>query len=182
MCLIQLFEPKPHPLKINSHYSLHDTHLFTNPTHWNNTLLHRFLHAHLESIFKLRGLQLFHFSLLALKHCLVKQLPNHLSDHAVPLVLCMVPLSMNIIDGRIKLTSIKKYILVTTFFFKLYIKVYFSSYVSRRSKPSSRSLFMGEQSNTWHLLQWHDRKSRHRRIKKRRRYELLAATSQLSLW
>ena len=37
---------------------------------------------------------------------------------------------------------------------------------------------MGEQSNTWPILLGNDRKSRHRRIKKRRRYELLAATSQ----
>ena len=29
---------------------------------------------------------------------------------------------------------------------------------------------------------WEARKSRHRRIKKRRRFERLAATSQLSLW
>ncbi|KAA6358530.1 MAG: hypothetical protein EZS28_045943, partial [Streblomastix strix] len=53
--------------------------------------------------------------------------------------------------------------------------------VSRRSKPSSRSLLVGEQSNTWRILLRNDRKSRHRRIKKRRRYERLAATSQLSL-
>ena len=48
--------------------------------------------------------------------------------------------------------------------------------------PAPRSLFIGEQSNTWSLLQLHDRKSRHRRIKKQRRYERLAATNQLSLW
>ena len=41
---------------------------------------------------------------------------------------------------------------------------------------------MGEQSYTWWLLRHNDRKSRHRRIKKQRRYERLAATSQLSLW
>ena len=41
---------------------------------------------------------------------------------------------------------------------------------------------MGEQSNTWRILLLNDRKSRHRRIKKQRRYERLAATSQLSLW
>src|SRR5581483_9088043 len=50
--------------------------------------------------------------------------------------------------------------------------------VSRRSKPSSRSLLVGEQSNAWRILLRYDRKSRHRRIKKRRRYERLAATSQ----
>ena len=54
--------------------------------------------------------------------------------------------------------------------------------VSRRSKPSSRSLLAGEQSDTLGLLHLNDRKSRHRRIKKQRRYERLAATSQLSLW
>ena len=37
---------------------------------------------------------------------------------------------------------------------------------------------MGEQSNAWRILLRNDRKSRHRRIKKRRRYERLAATSQ----
>jgi len=31
-------------------------------------------------------------------------------------------------------------------------------------------------------MQGKDRKSRHRRIKKQRRFERLAATSQLSLW
>ncbi len=41
---------------------------------------------------------------------------------------------------------------------------------------------MDEQSYTWPLLRGNDRKSRHRRIKKQRRYERLAATSQLSLW
>ena len=45
-------------------------------------------------------------------------------------------------------------------------------------KPSSRSLLVGEQSYTWRILLRNDRKSRHRRIKKRRRYERLAATSQ----
>ena len=39
----------------------------------------------------------------------------------------------------------------------------------------------GEQSDTLCLLQHNDRKSRHRRIKKLRRYVRLAATSQLSL-
>ncbi|KAL3073914.1 hypothetical protein niasHT_036002 [Heterodera trifolii] len=44
-----------------------------------------------------------------------------------------------------------------------------------------RSLLVGEQSNAWRILLRNDRKSRHRRIKKRRRYGRLAATSQLSL-
>ncbi|CAA9387281.1 MAG: hypothetical protein AVDCRST_MAG93-9533, partial [uncultured Chloroflexia bacterium] len=39
-----------------------------------------------------------------------------------------------------------------------------------------------EQADPWCLLRHKDRKSRHRRIKKQRRYERLAATSQLSLW
>ena len=37
---------------------------------------------------------------------------------------------------------------------------------------------MGEQSNAHRILLRYDRKSRHRRIKKQRRYERLAATSQ----
>ena len=37
---------------------------------------------------------------------------------------------------------------------------------SRRSKPSSRSLLAGEQSDTLRILLRNDRKSRHRRIKK----------------
>ena len=49
------------------------------------------------------------------------------------------------------------------------------------SKPSSRSLLAGEQSDTLGLLRLNDRKSRHRRIKKQRCYERLAATSRLSL-
>ncbi|KAK6095784.1 hypothetical protein MT418_004451 [Batrachochytrium dendrobatidis] len=40
----------------------------------------------------------------------------------------------------------------------------------------------GEQSDALRILLLNDRKSRHRRIKKQRRYERLAATSQLSLW
>ena len=38
----------------------------------------------------------------------------------------------------------------------------------------------GAQSDTLGLLRRNDRKSRHRRIKKQRRYERLAATKQLS--
>jgi len=41
---------------------------------------------------------------------------------------------------------------------------------------------MGEQANFSSHLRLVDRKSRHRRIKKQRRSERLAATSQLSLW
>jgi len=37
---------------------------------------------------------------------------------------------------------------------------------------------VGEQSNAWWILLHNDRKSRHRRIKRQRRYERLAATSQ----
>ena len=52
----------------------------------------------------------------------------------------------------------------------------------RESSETSetRSLLAGEQSDTLRILQPNDRKSRHRRIKKQRRYERLAATSQLS--
>ena len=46
--------------------------------------------------------------------------------------------------------------------------------------PPCRQL-VGEQSNAYRILLRYDRKSRHRRIKKQRRYERLAATSQLSL-
>ncbi|CAK1601506.1 unnamed protein product [Parnassius mnemosyne] len=53
---------------------------------------------------------------------------------------------------------------------------------ARVQSDYSRSLLMGEQSNAWRILLRNDRKSRHRRIKKQRRYERLAATSQLSLW
>ncbi|KAL2185847.1 hypothetical protein L209DRAFT_687820, partial [Thermothelomyces heterothallicus CBS 203.75] len=46
----------------------------------------------------------------------------------------------------------------------------------------SRSLLVGEQSNAYQILLRYNRKSRHRRIKKRCRYKRLAAISQLSLW
>ena len=52
---------------------------------------------------------------------------------------------------------------------------------SHKTIPTNRSL-VGEQSNAYRILLRYDRKSRHRRIKKQRRYERLAATSQLSLW
>ena len=39
-------------------------------------------------------------------------------------------------------------------------------------------VLVGEQSNAYRILLRYDRKSRHRRIKKQRRYERLAATSQ----
>ncbi len=41
--------------------------------------------------------------------------------------------------------------------------------VSRRSKPSSRTALMGEQTNPWDLLQPQDAMSRHRGAKRRRR-------------
>jgi len=49
--------------------------------------------------------------------------------------------------------------------------------------PTKRNLLVtrrlvGEQSNAYRILLRYDRKSRHRRIKKQRRYERLAATSQ----
>jgi hypothetical protein len=52
--------------------------------------------------------------------------------------------------------------------------------VSRRCKPSSRSLLMGEQPHPWQLLHHQDRKNRHRSSKPLGRYELLPATTQLS--
>ena len=52
--------------------------------------------------------------------------------------------------------------------------------VSRRSKPSSRTALMGEQTNPWDLLQPQDAMSRHRGAKPRRRYGLLDAISLLS--
>ena len=52
--------------------------------------------------------------------------------------------------------------------------------VSRRSEPSSRATFIGEQPNPWDLLQPQDVTSRHRGAKPLRRYELLGAISLLS--
>src|ERR1700744_6427733 len=43
--------------------------------------------------------------------------------------------------------------------------------VSRRSKPSSRTAFIGEQPNPWDLLQPQDATSRHRGAKPPRRCE-----------
>ncbi len=52
--------------------------------------------------------------------------------------------------------------------------------VSRRSKPSSRTLLTGEQPDPWDLVQPQDRVSRHRGAKQRCRYELSSAISLLS--
>ena len=52
--------------------------------------------------------------------------------------------------------------------------------VSRRSEPSSRTAFMGEQPNPWDLLQPQDAMSRHRGAKPLRRCELLGVISLLS--
>src|SRR3989344_3292887 len=52
--------------------------------------------------------------------------------------------------------------------------------VSRRSKPSSRTLLIGEQPNPWDLLQPQDRVSRHRGAEPRRRCGRSGATSLLS--
>ena len=52
--------------------------------------------------------------------------------------------------------------------------------VSRRSKPSSRTALMGEQTNPWDLLQPQDAMSRHRGAKPRRRCGLLGEISLLS--
>lgn len=53
--------------------------------------------------------------------------------------------------------------------------------VSRRSEPSSRTAFMGEQPNPWHVLPRQVAKSRHRGAKPSRRCELLGKISLLSL-
>src|SRR6476619_3743773 len=54
--------------------------------------------------------------------------------------------------------------------------------VSRRSEPSSRTAFMGEQPNPWDLLQPQDATSRHRGAKPCRRCGLLGRISLLSPW
>ena len=53
--------------------------------------------------------------------------------------------------------------------------------VSRRSEPSSRAAFMGEQPNPWDVLPPQDATSRHRGAKPPRRYGLLGEISLLSL-
>ncbi len=53
--------------------------------------------------------------------------------------------------------------------------------VSRRSKPSSRTILIGEQPNPWNLFQLQDMMSRHRGAKRLRRWELLGVISLLSL-
>ena len=52
--------------------------------------------------------------------------------------------------------------------------------VSRRSKPSSRTTFVGEQPNPWNPLQHQDVMSRHRGAKPLRRYVLSRGISLLS--
>src|ERR687883_1831568 len=52
--------------------------------------------------------------------------------------------------------------------------------VSRRSEPSSRAAFMGEQPNPWDRLQPQDATSRHRGAKPCRRSGLLGRISLLS--
>ena len=52
--------------------------------------------------------------------------------------------------------------------------------VTRRSEPSSRAVFTGEQTDPWDLLQPQDTTSRHRGAKPPRRYELLGEISLLS--
>ena len=52
--------------------------------------------------------------------------------------------------------------------------------VSRRSEPSSRAAFMGEQPNPWDVLPPQDATSRHRGAKPPRRYGLLGEISLLS--
>src|SRR6187455_1386601 len=52
--------------------------------------------------------------------------------------------------------------------------------VSRRSEPSSRTTFIGEQPNPWELLHPQDVMSRHRGAKPSRRYERSEKISLLS--
>src|ERR1044072_6965334 len=52
--------------------------------------------------------------------------------------------------------------------------------VSRRSKPSSRTAFIGEQPNPWDLLHPQDAMSRHRGAKPERPCELFTPISLLS--
>ena len=52
--------------------------------------------------------------------------------------------------------------------------------VSRRSEPSSRTTFIGEQPNPWELLHPQDVMSRHRGAKPPRRYGRSVAISLLS--
>jgi hypothetical protein len=52
--------------------------------------------------------------------------------------------------------------------------------VSRRSEPSSRTTFIGEQPNPWELLHPQDVMSRHRGAKPLRRYGRSGAISLLS--
>ena len=52
--------------------------------------------------------------------------------------------------------------------------------VSRRSEPSSRTAFIGEQPNPWDLLQPQDAMSRHRGAKPPRRYGRSGEISLLS--
>ena len=52
--------------------------------------------------------------------------------------------------------------------------------VSRRSEPSSRAAFIGEQPNPWELLHPQDVMSRHRGAKPLRRYGRSGAISLLS--
>src|SRR4051812_6310353 len=59
--------------------------------------------------------------------------------------------------------------------------------VSRRSKPSSRTAFIGEQPNPWELLHPQDAMSRHRGAKPPRRYErsgeiLVLVTPAIQPW
>ena len=53
--------------------------------------------------------------------------------------------------------------------------------VSRRTKPNSRTTFIGEQPNPWDHLQPQVVTSRHRGAKRPRRYGLLGVISLLSL-
>src|SRR5947199_7004618 len=84
------------------------------------------------------------------------QLAHQRSSHLGPLVLEMTPLNLPLPPTDRDRT------------------------VSRRSEPSSRATFMGEQPNPWDLLQPQDVTSRHRGAKPRRRCGLSGGIRLLS--
>jgi hypothetical protein len=53
--------------------------------------------------------------------------------------------------------------------------------VSRRSKPSSRTILTAEQADPWKIILNQDMMSRHRGANRSRRWELLGIISLLSL-
>ena len=94
---------------------------------------------------------------VATQHCLVRQLLHHRLRFGVPFVLSETssqPLSTHPVDSNRS--------------------------GSRRSKPSSRSVLMGEHPHPWPRLHGQDTESRHRSNKPAGRYGLAPQTIQLS--